>query len=138
MVCAVAIGVRRAFVPLIQHALIPYEMTQSKNPRRSQAMVRDAVEMFIQMENWDGLAVIFAQLPSGMTFALADRFVVDGLCPPFDIHYHICFTKRPASMLGNALQEKLHMAIKQWMSIVNGSIHTTWGCFNSIYLGMDT
>lgn len=38
---------------------------QSKNPRRSQRMVEGAVEMFVQMENWDGLAVIFTQLPSG-------------------------------------------------------------------------
>lgn len=28
-------------------------------------MVEEAVEMFVRMENWDGLAVIFAQLPSG-------------------------------------------------------------------------
>lgn len=67
------VAVRRAFVSLIQHTLMLYEMTQSKNPRRSQAIVGDAVEMFIQMENWDGLAVIFSQLPSGMAIALANR-----------------------------------------------------------------
>ena len=40
---------------------------QSKNPRRSQHKVEEAVEMFVRMENWDGLAVIFTQLPSGRT-----------------------------------------------------------------------
>lgn len=38
---------------------------QSKNPRRSQNIVEEAVDMFIQMENWNGLAVVFVQLPSG-------------------------------------------------------------------------
>lgn len=40
---------------------------QSKNPRRSQRMVEEAVDMFVRMENWDGLAVIFSRLPSGMS-----------------------------------------------------------------------
>lgn len=40
---------------------------QSKNPRRSQRMVEEAVGMFVRMENWDGLAVIFSRLPSGMS-----------------------------------------------------------------------
>ncbi|CBJ26303.1 Hypothetical leucine rich repeat protein [Ectocarpus siliculosus] len=41
------------------------ESMQSKNPRRSQRMVEEAVDMFVRMENWDGLAVIFSRLPSG-------------------------------------------------------------------------
>ncbi|CAM9977150.1 unnamed protein product [Scytosiphon promiscuus] len=45
------------------------ESMQSKNPRRSQRMVEEAVEMFIRMENWDGLAVIFTQLPAAPLFA---------------------------------------------------------------------
>lgn len=28
-------------------------------------MVEEAVEMFVRMENWDALAVVFTQLPSG-------------------------------------------------------------------------
>ncbi|CAM9096355.1 unnamed protein product, partial [Hapterophycus canaliculatus] len=45
------------------------ESMQSKNPRRSQRMVEEAVHMFVRMENWDGLAVIFAQLPSAPLYA---------------------------------------------------------------------
>lgn len=29
-------------------------------------MVEEAVDTFVRMENWDGLAVIFTQLPSGV------------------------------------------------------------------------
>lgn len=49
---------------------------QSKNPRRSQRMVEEAVEMFIRMENWDGLAVIFTQLPSGRIDCFRACFLV--------------------------------------------------------------
>eukprot|EP00903_Cladosiphon_okamuranus_P019664 g18076.t2 len=45
------------------------ESVQSKNPRRSQRMVEEAVEMFVRMENWDGLAVVFTQLPSAPLYA---------------------------------------------------------------------
>lgn len=45
---------------------------QSKNPRRSQGMVEEAVDTFVRMENWDGLAVIFTQLPSGMAVIESD------------------------------------------------------------------
>lgn len=35
-------------------------------------MVEEAVELFVRMENWDGLAVIFMQLPSGrLTFLVS-------------------------------------------------------------------
>lgn len=33
-------------------------------------MVQEAVNMFVGMENWDGLAVIFMQLPSGRLICL--------------------------------------------------------------------
>eukprot|EP00752_Nemacystus_decipiens_P011884 g10537.t2 len=42
---------------------------RSKNPRRSQRKVEEAVELFVRMENWDGLAVIFVQLPSAPLYA---------------------------------------------------------------------
>ncbi|CAM9324073.1 unnamed protein product [Ectocarpus sp. 6 AP-2014] len=45
------------------------ESMQSKNPRRSQRMVEEAVDMFVRMENWDGLAVIFSRLPSAPLYA---------------------------------------------------------------------
>lgn len=40
---------------------------QIKNPRRSQGLVEEAVDTFVRMENWDGLAILFAQLPSGVS-----------------------------------------------------------------------
>lgn len=57
-----------------------YETFQSKNPRRSQLVVGEAVEMFIDTENWDGLAVIFVQLPSGTFHAFAINKLTGASC----------------------------------------------------------
>lgn len=37
-------------------------------------MVTEAVEMFVRMENWDGLAVVFTQLPSSMCAQVHDYY----------------------------------------------------------------
>ena len=39
-------------------------------------MVEEAVEMLIRMKNWDGLAVLFTQLPSGRFALFACYFPV--------------------------------------------------------------
>lgn len=62
-------------------AQLDVDESQSKNPRRSQQRVEEAAEMFVRMENWDGLAVIFAQLPSGKVAGFGLGFECDAERP---------------------------------------------------------
>ncbi|CAM9104774.1 unnamed protein product, partial [Discosporangium mesarthrocarpum] len=74
------------------------------NSRRSQRKVEEAVDMFITMESWDGLAEIMRQLPSG-AFCRSFRATVDAVP-----HYYSGSRFLPLKVLAH-MPKKFYMDI---------------------------